>query len=886
MASLVYSFGSGKTPSLKNPPEIVGGKGAGLIEMSRLGLPVPPGFTLSTGVCRYFNDNQGRYPAALSKNVNASLRQLEKTVGRKFGDPAKPLLLSVRSGARLSMPGMMDTILNVGLNDETVCGLIKTSHNERFAYDCYRRLIQMYGSVVMGIDMHEFDYALDAQKLSANAARDLDLTAKDLRQLVLTYKEIVKKKTGQSFPQDANEQLWGAISAVFKSWGNTRAKTYRKIYNIPEEWGTAATVQAMVFGNNGDKSATGVAFTRDPSTGEKRLYGEYLANAQGEDVVAGIRTPQSISTWDKNVTQSRHPSLEESMPKVFRELQNLRNLLEKHYRDMQDIEFTIENEKLYILQTRAGKRSAAAALKIARDMIAEKLITPLEAIKRIDAMSLDQLLHPRLDPNAKPDKFGKGLPAAPGAATGQLVFNADTAESLGQKGTAVILARAETSPEDIHGMHAAKGILTTRGGMTSHAAVVARGMGKPAVVGASQLKWNEQAKTLSNGAVTLKEGDWITIDGGKGEIYAGKIPTILPELTGDFDYLMNEADKVRGLAIRTNADTPNDAKCARKFGAEGIGLCRTEHMFFDEARINSVREMILAENLPQRQAALKKLLPLQRDDFVAIFKEMAGLPVTIRLLDPPLHEFLPHSDREIEAIAQSSGLSATKLKERAHALIESNPMLGHRGCRLGLTYPEIYAMQARAIGEATILVKKNLGKAPMVEIMIPLIATAQEFILCKQNIEKTLAEVFKESGQKIPYSIGTMIELPRAALEADKIAAAGCEFFSFGTNDLTQTTFGLSRDDAGNFLEDYIKLGIFARDPFATLDQDGVGALMQIALERGRKINPNLKIGICGEHGGDPASIAFCAKIGLDYVSCSPFRVPIARLAAAQSAAP
>ncbi len=883
---------------------LLGGKGAHLMEMCKLNLPVPPGLVISTEACISYYENQKKLPQNLTAQVAQALAGVEKATGKKFGDAGNPLLVSVRSGARVSMPGMMDTVLNLGLNDQTIFGLIKASHNERFAYDCYRRFIQMYSSVVLGIDHHEFEQILDHHKLSANAARDTDLTAAHLKAVILDYKKVVKQKSGREFPQSAQDQLWGAVKAVFDSWHNNRAKTYRKIHGIPEEWGTAVTVQAMVFGNLGDDCATGVAFTRNPSTGEKLLYGEYLINAQGEDVVAGIRTPQPILksgsggaghtssaanqdhplAKSKKTLQAKGFSMQESMPKVFAELQRLQQKLERHYRDMQDIEFTIERGKLYLLQTRSGKRTAAASIKIAVDMVKEKLISQKEAVLRVDPQSLDQLLHPRLDPDAKKELVGRGLPASPGAASGILVFSADEAEDLTHRGQDVILARQETSPEDIHGMHSAKGIITTRGGMTSHAAVVARGMGKPCIVGASSLKIDYASATLSGNGVILRKGDVITMDGASGEVMRGSIPMLRPEMTADFATLMRWADGARYMKIRANADTPEDARAARKFGAEGIGLCRTEHMFFDTSRIAAMREMILAEGPEQRKKALAKLLPLQKSDFEGIAKEMQGLPITIRLLDPPLHEFLPHADAEIEDVARSSGIPAHLLRERVHNLREINPMLGLRGCRLGIVYPEIYAMQVRAILEAGIEVKKKTGKSPQFEIMVPLISGEQEFSFLKRMILQTADAVFKEKNTKIPYIIGTMIELPRAALRAGQIALEGCEFFSFGTNDLTQTAMGLSRDDAGSFLPEYEKYRLFAKDPFVSLDQEGVGELVQVAVDRGRRASADLKIGICGEHGGEPQSVEFFHRSGLDYVSCSPYRVPIARLAAAHAA--
>jgi pyruvate, orthophosphate dikinase len=900
----VYSFYPEKNlvlPRLDGEiTHILGGKAAHLFEMCRLGLPVPPGFTLTTELCAAYYAGCKNLPKNFPAQMQNALRQLEKQTGKTFGDVKKPLLVSVRSGARISMPGMMDTVLNLGLNDQTVFGLIKTTHDERFAFDCYRRFIQMYGQVVLGIDGHAFEQILDHAKLSANAARDTDLTAAQLRQLVADYKSLVRQKTGRDFPQDPMQQLQAAIMAVFNSWQNVRAKTYRKIHHIPESWGTAVTVQAMVFGNMGDDCGTGVAFTRNPSSGEKQLYGEYLWNAQGEDVVAGIRTPQPIMK-DANHISSRamgdHPlakqlsdmgtrgqSLQEHMPKIFAQLQQICILLERHYRDMQDIEFTIEAGKLYLLQTRSGKRTAAAAMRIAHHLVKEKLLTIPQALLRLDAVAIDQLLHPRLDPDAEKTVLARGLPASPGAASGVVCFTADEAEDWTHKGQKVILVRSETSPEDIHGMHAAVGIITTRGGMTSHAAVVARGMGRPCIVGASAVKIDYAQNIFTTGGKTLRAGDWLTIEGSSGEIIQGQVPMVLPQMNDDFAQIMRWADTARQLRVRVNADTPADAKIARDFGAEGVGLCRTEHMFFDPSRIALMRQMILATTKTERQKALAQLLPHQRGDFAGLFREMRGLPVTIRLLDPPLHEFLPHGDKEIQAVAENSGIPAQILRDRVQQLAEANPMLGLRGCRLAVVYPEIYAMQVRAIIEAAIAIKQESGKSPEVEIMLPLIMDETEFSQLRDLCHATAQNVLAEQRIKIDYSIGSMIELPRAALRAGQLAGAGCEFFSFGTNDLTQTTLGLSRDDAGSFLPDYQKAQIFPIDPFVSLDQTGVGELVQIAVARGRAQNADLKIGICGEHGGDPVSIDFFARMGLDYVSCSPYRVPIARLAAAQAA--
>ncbi|MBI2234088.1 MAG: pyruvate, phosphate dikinase [Micavibrio aeruginosavorus] len=860
----VYGFGGGKTEGRADMRNLLGGKGANLAEMASLGLPVPPGFTITTEVCTHFYENGQTYPAELKAQVAQARTAMEKHLGMAFGDVKKPLLVSVRSGARASMPGMMDTVLNLGLNDDTVKGLAVASGDERFAWDSYRRFIQMYGDVVLEVPHHDFEDILERQKRDDGAEQDNDLSADSLKAVVAAYKALVEKELGRPFPMDPEEQLWGAIGAVFKSWMTPRAITYRRIHDIPEEWGTAVNVQAMVFGNMGDDCATGVAFTRDPSTGKNYFYGEYLINAQGEDVVAGIRTPRPLE------------DMERTMPDVFRQLCDVRVTLEKHYRDMQDIEFTVQRGKLYMLQTRTGKRTTAAALKIAVDMAQEKLIGEKEAVLRIDPQSLDQLLHPTLDPAAHKKIIAKGLPASPGAASGIAVFTADEAEDKAKGGVKVILCRRETSPEDIHGMHAAAGILTSRGGMTSHAAVVARGMGRPCVAGAGTLQIDAAEKTMRIGDHVIREGDTITIDGGTGEVMLGAVTTIEPTLSGDFATIMGWADAARRMKVRANAETPLDARAARAFGAEGIGLCRTEHRFFDPARIQHVREMIFATNSHARRDALAKLRPAQRGDFADLFKIMEGLPVTIRLLDPPLHEFLPQGEDDLKTFAAAAGIGVDQVKKRLIELHESNPMLGHRGCRLGITYPEIYEMQARAIFEAAAMV------AVEPEIMIPLIATAKELQILKKLVDETAQAVFAETGRAVAYTTGTMIELPRAALMADDIATEAA-FFSFGTNDLTQTTLGLSRDDSGAFMPDYVRQGIFARDPFATLDTEGVGQLMRIAAEKGRRARPGLKLGICGEHGGDPASVAFCETIGLDYVSCSPFRVPIARLAAAQA---
>ena len=878
----VYSFGAGAADGDASMKNLLGGKGANLAEMASLGLPVPPGFTISTDVCTAFYENDRNYPDGLAAEVDAAMAKVGAAVDRKFGDREKPLLVSVRSGARASMPGMMDTVLNLGLTDETVKGLAALAGDERFAYDSYRRFIQMYSDVVLEVDHHEFEEILETFKEENDYFLDTELSAADWKTVIDGYKKVVEAQLDKPFPQDPAEQLWGAISAVFSSWRNDRANTYRRLHNIPESWGTAVNVQAMVFGNMGETSATGVAFTRDPSTGENEYYGEFLINAQGEDVVAGIRTPQPLTKRAREAMGETDPSLEEAMPEAYAELVAVFDKLENHYRDMQDIEFTIQDKKLWMLQTRNGKRTAKAALKIAVDMCGEGLISEEEAVGRVDAHSLDQLLHPTLDPDAPRDLILTGLPASPGAASGEVVFNSDEAERLAQEGRKVILVRVETSPEDIHGMHAAQAIVTARGGMTSHAAVVARGMGRPCVCGAGDLKIDKAGASFSVSGRTVSKGDVVTVDGAAGKVFAGAVPTLQPELSGDFAKLMEWADKHRRMAVRANAETPHDAQVARDFGAEGIGLCRTEHMFFEADRIVAVREMILAEDETGRRAALDKLLPMQRSDFEAIFKVMAGLPVTIRLLDPPLHEFLPHSDDEIEEVANASGMDAAKLKDRAHKLKEFNPMLGHRGCRLGVSFPEIYEMQVRAVMQAACAVAKETGEKVTPEIMIPLVAKREELAFLKKRVDRVADEVLKNEGADLDYLVGTMIELPRAALTAGDIAEEAA-FFSFGTNDLTQTTFGLSRDDAASFLPDYLRQNILERDPFVTLDADGVGALVEIAAERGRKTRGDLKLGICGEHGGDPDSIRFVEGVGLDYVSCSPFRTPIARLAAAQA---
>ncbi len=882
MTNWVYTFGDGKAEGDAAMKDLLGGKGANLAEMSNIGLPVPPGFTITTEVCTYYYDHENTYPADLEAQVKTALAQVEKTVGATFGDGDNPLLVSVRSGARVSMPGMMDTVLNLGLNDVTVEGLAKQSGDARFAYDSYRRFIQMYSDVVLGVDHYNFEELLEILKEENGYIIDTELSADDWKELAQAFKKKAEEELGRPFPQDVHEQLWGAIDAVFGSWMIDRAKTYRRINGIPSEWGTAVNVQSMVFGNMGETSATGVTFTRDPSTGENAYYGEYLINAQGEDVVAGIRTPQNLTKISREKSGSDLPSMEESMPEVYGELADVFVKLEAHYRDMQDIEFTVQKGKLWILQTRSGKRTAKAALKIAVDMAEDGIITREEAILRVEPAALDQLLHPTLDPDAARDVLTIGLPASPGAASGIVVFTADEAEELAKSGQKIILVRQETSPEDIHGMHAAAGILTSRGGMTSHAAVVARGMGRPCVSGAGALRIDMDKKIISVLGRTIQNHETLTIDGGTGEVMAGEVATIQPELSGDFGKLMGWADEIRRLKVRANAETPLDARTARDFGAEGIGLCRTEHMFFDADRIVNVRQMILAEDRAGRMEALAKLLPVQKQDFIELFTIMRGLPVTVRLLDPPLHEFLPQQQEDFAAVAEATGSSIEQLKFRADALHETNPMLGHRGCRLGISYPEIYEMQARAIIEAALEVTKGGGASIVPEIMIPLVGSRKELEILKVKVSAVADEIIGASGQKLDYMVGTMIELPRAALQAGEIAKEA-EFFSFGTNDLTQTTFGISRDDSASFLDDYIHAGIFAQDPFVTIDQAGVGELVKIAVDRGRATRPEIKLGICGEHGGDPASVEFCHGIGLDYVSCSPYRVPIARLAAAQA---
>ena len=885
---LVYLFGRparaqcGQIDPRSRDKAIVGGKGANLAEMAGIGLPVPPGFTINTEECVRYLVEGGDFSTSLQAEVATALGHIEGAVGKTFGDAADPLLVSVRSGARVSMPGMMDTVLNLGLNDGTVEGLAATSGDARFAWDSYRRFIQMYSDVVLGLDHHLFEDALEIIKEDNGFYADVEMGAQEWQALVAEYKAIVAAKLGRDFPQDVHEQQRGAIRAVFDSWDTDRAKVYRRLNDIPGDWGTAVNVQAMVFGNMGDTSATGVAFTRDPATGEKAYYGEWLVNAQGEDVVAGIRTPQYLTEASRSRAGAKPLSMEAAMPEAYGQLADVFELLEAHYCDMQDIEFTVERGHLWMLQTRSGKRTAKAALKMAVDMVGEGLIDEKTAILRIDPMALDQLLHPTLDPTATRDVLTKGLPASPGAASGAIVLDADTAEKAAGRGEAVVLVRVETSPEDIHGMHAAKGILTARGGMTSHAAVVARGMGRPCVSGAAAVSIDLKSRTLRIGNRELKEGDLITLDGTTGEVMAGHVATIEPELVGDFGVLMAWADQHRRMKVRTNAETPADCRIARQFGAEGVGLCRTEHMFFDAGRIAAVRQMILAEDEAGRRTALAKLLPEQRADFRGIFEVMAGLPVTVRLLDPPLHEFLPHADAEFAELSEVIGIGVETLKRRAAELHEFNPMLGHRGCRLGITFPEIYEMQARALFEAACEVAAA-GEAPVPEVMVPLVATRKELAILKDLIDRTAAAVFTEKGRTLTYHVGTMIELPRAALMAGEIAEVG-EFFSFGTNDLTQTTLGVSRDDAARFLGAYVEQGIFPRDPFVSLDIEGVGQLVSLAAERGRATRPDIKLGICGEQGGDPASIAFCEQVGLDYVSASPYRVPIARLASAQAA--
>jgi pyruvate,orthophosphate dikinase len=879
----VYAFGGGAADGDASMKDLLGGKGANLAEMSSLGLPVPPGFTITTECCTHYYGADRSYPPDLKAQVAAGLARVENQTAKRFGDPANPLLVSVRSGARASMPGMMDTVLNLGLNDQTVDGLARLSGDRRFAFDSYRRFIQMYSNVVLDLDHHMFEEILDEHKEGLDVTVDTALSAEDWERVVADYKSAVQRELGRPFPQDPQDQLWGAIGAVFASWMNDRAKFYRRMHDIPESWGTAVNVQSMVFGNMGESSATGVAFTRNPSTGENRLYGEFLINAQGEDVVAGIRTPQALTRIAREEMGEKQPSMEEALPDVFAQFKSVVERLEKHYRDMQDIEFTVEKGRLYMLQTRNGKRTAKAALKVAVDLAEEGLITKEEAVMRVEPGSLDQLLHPTIDPASPRHVIASGLPASPGAATGKIVFDAETAERMGSAGESVILVRDETSPEDIRGMDAARAIVTARGGMTSHAAVVARGMGRPCVSGAGELQIDAKAGTLRARGKTYNAGEVITVDGSAGEVLLGAVKMIEPELSGDFATLMAWADGVRRLKVRANAETAQDARAARQFGAEGIGLCRTEHMFFDNDRIAAVREMILADDEAGRRAALAKILPMQRDDFVELFDIMEGLPVTIRLLDPPLHEFLPHTEEDVAAVAAATGLDADKLWSRARELREVNPMLGHRGCRLGVAYPEIYEMQVRAIIEAACEVAVGGKAAPCPEIMHPLVAKGTEMKFLRALTDRVARQVIAEKGREIEYRVGTMIELPRAAICAGDLAEHA-EFFSFGTNDLTQTAFGISRDDSGRFLNAYIEKGIFERDPFVTLDQEGVGDLIRIATERGRAVRPDVKLGICGEHGGDAASIAFCEAVGLDYVSCSAYRVPIARLAAAQAA--
>ncbi len=881
MTKWVYSFGATRCDGNASMRALLGGKGGNLAEMASIGLPVPPGFTISTDVCTHYYDNNHRYPDSLKADVLSALSLVEDETNSRFADADSPLLLSVRSGARASMPGMMDTVLNLGLNDTTAAGLAASTGDPRFAYDSYRRFIQMYGDVVMEVDHGLFEDVLEDMKLKRNIFVDTDLTGDDLQELVGAYKQVVLDEVGQEFPQDPMEQLWGAIGAVFASWMNQRAITYRRLNDIPAEWGTAVNVQAMVFGNKGDDCATGVAFTRNPSTGENLFYGEYLVNAQGEDVVAGIRTPLPLTRQVGETAGTSALSLEDTMPEIFAQLAKVRTTLERHYGDMQDLEFTVQHNMLYMLQTRSGKRTAEASLAIAVDMAQEGLITKEEAVMRIDPASLDQLLHPTLDPSVNRDAIARGLPASPGAASGVITLTADLAEKRASQGQSVILVRLETSPEDIHGMHAAAGILTARGGMTSHAAVVARGMGRPCVSGAGELRIDNERKIVYCGDVELSDGDTLTIDGAAGEVYLGILDMVQPSLSGAFEILMSWADDMREMGVRTNAETPADAEAARAFGAEGIGLCRTEHMFFDADRIVAMREMIMAADTAGRQSALEKLLPMQRQDFIELFEIMSGLPVTIRLLDPPLHEFLPHSEEELAEVASQAGVSLELARQRALRLKEANPMLGHRGCRLAISYPEICGMQSRAIFEAVAQVASS-GTAPIPEIMVPLAATAREIEICRQIIEAEAQAVQSKTGQTFSYLIGTMIELPRAAICADQLARQA-EFFSFGTNDLTQTALGISRDDAATFMRAYEEKGIYAIDPFVTIDIDGVGELVKLGAAKGRATRPNIKLGICGEHGGDPVSVQFCQSLGLDYVSCSPFRVPIARLAAAQA---
>ena len=882
MEKTIYRFNNKGSQTSLNSKDILGGKGTNLAQMANLGLPVPPGFTISTKVCDYFYKNNKKIPKKIIKQAKKEISIIEKITKKKFGDLKNPLLVSVRSGAKVSMPGMMDTILNLGLNDKTVIALKNKTSNGRFAKDSYRRFIQMYGNVVLGIESYLFEELIENYKLTKGVIQDTELQEEDWDGLIKNFKDIIKKKTHKDFPQDVNEQLWKSVAAVFLSWNSKRAKSYRKINYIPDNWGTAVNVQAMVFGNMGENCATGVAFTRNPSTGKKEYFGEYLINAQGEDVVAGTRTPQHISKKPKTSLNSKDLSMQETMPKIYNQLKKFFIQLEKKYRDMQDIEFTVENNQLWMLQTRSGKRTAKAAIKIAVDMVKEKLISKKEAILRVDPNILDTLLHPTLDEKAKKKVIASGLPASPGAASGKVTFSADEAERLKEQNQNTILVRIETSPEDINGMHAANGILTARGGMTSHAAVVARGMGKPCISGSNEIKIDYENKIFESNGYVIKEGDIITIDGASGKIMLGEVPTVKADISGDFSKLMSWVDKYRKLKVRANSETPTDTKVARDFGAEGIGLCRTEHMFFDEKRIISVREMILSKTLEDRKKALAKLLPYQRNDFIEIFKIMRGLPVTVRLLDPPLHEFLPKTEKDINDISKELNISNKSIKSRINELHEHNPMLGHRGCRLGISFPEIYAMQCQAIFEALAECKKKKIKLVIPEIMIPLVSTAAEIQILRNLVVKTAEEIQKIHSIKIQYYVGTMIELPRAALRAKDIAKYA-DFFSFGTNDLTQTTFGISRDDSGKFLNDYVENKIFNKDPFVSIDDKGVGELIKIASERGRMQKKSLKLGICGEHGGDPASIEFCEKTKLNYVSCSPYRVPIARLAAAQA---
>ncbi len=881
MKKYIFNFKSKVSNKINFSKNILGGKGANLSEMGRMGLPVPPGFTISTEVCELFYKNKKKIHHKILGEIDKELKNIEKDTGKKFGDLNNPLLVSVRSGARVSMPGMMDTILNLGLNDETVHALANRTSNMRFAKDSYRRFIQMYSNVVLGVENYNFEELIENYKLTKGVLLDTELDENDWDGLIKDFKNIVQKKTNKGFPQNVREQLFGAISAVFLSWESHRAKVYRKLNQIPSEWGTAVNVQSMVFGNMGNDCATGVVFTRNPSNGNHQIYGEYLINAQGEDVVAGTRTPQHITKKARIASNESLPSMEESMPIAYKELKKILHKLEKHYKDMQDVEFTIENKKLWMLQTRSGKRTAKSAVKIAVDMVKENLISKKEAVLRVEPNSLDTLLHPTLDEKSNIEIIAKGLPASPGAASGKVVFTSDDAERLNATMQNTILVRVETSPEDIHGMHAAKGILTARGGMTSHAAVVARGMGRPCVSGSSEIEIDYEKKLFKVQDREIKEGDLITIDGSTGRIILGEVKTVKPEISGEFSKLMNWADNYRKLKIRTNSETPLDSKTARDFGAEGIGLCRTEHMFFDEERILSVREMILSKTKDDRLLALSKLLPHQKKDFIDIFKIMNGLPVTVRLLDPPLHEFLPRTDKEIGEVASSLNIPIKELKVRITELHEQNPMLGHRGCRLGISFPEIYEMQCRAIFEALVQCKKQKVKSIIPEIMIPLVSTEAEIKIMKDLVIRIAKQVETEKKMKLNFLVGTMIELPRAAIKANDIAKHA-EFFSFGTNDLTQTTFGISRDDSGKFLNDYIENKIFDIDPFVSIDE-GVGDLIDIASEKGRTQNKRIKLGICGEHGGDPKSIEFCAKIGLNYVSCSPYRVPVARLAAAQA---